>query len=77
MEVRKFWEAHYSANVMRAALVSRHSLDELEAFARDKFAGIADKRLEAPAFSGSHSLTLLHHFLASTWSSSGSSSDWC
>jgi Peptidase M16 inactive domain len=51
-EVRKFWEAHYSANVMRAALVSRHSLDELEAFARAAFSSIADKQLAAPSFSG-------------------------
>lgn len=51
-EVRRFWEAHYSANLMRAALVSRHSLDELEALAREKFSGIADKQLPAPKFSG-------------------------
>ena len=51
-EVRKFWEAHYSANVMRASLVSRHSLDELEGFARAAFSGIANKRLAAPCFTG-------------------------
>jgi Peptidase M16 inactive domain len=51
-EVRKFWEAHYSANVMRASLVSRHSLDELEGFARAAFSGIANKRLAAPHFTG-------------------------
>jgi len=51
-EVRKFWEANYSANLMRAALVSRHSLDELEALAREKFGSIANKELPAPEFSG-------------------------
>lgn len=53
-EVRKFWEANYSANLMRAALVSRHSLDELEALAREKFGSIANKELPAPEFSGAH-----------------------
>jgi secreted Zn-dependent insulinase-like peptidase len=51
-EVRRFWEAHYSANIMRASLVSRHSLDELEAFARTAFSGIANKQLAAPSFAG-------------------------
>jgi Peptidase M16 inactive domain len=51
-EVRKFWEAHYSANVMCASLASRHTLDELESFARTAFSGIANKRLAAPRFSG-------------------------
>ena len=53
-EVRKFWEAHYSANVMRASLVSRHSLDELESFAGAAFSGIANKRLAAPRFTGKY-----------------------
>lgn len=60
-EVRKFWERHYSANVMRAALVSRHSLDELEAFARAAFAPIVNQQLTAPVFSGNSECTCSTH----------------
>ena len=51
-EVRAFWEARYSANVMTSALVGRQSLDELEGLARQAFSPIVDKRLAVPKFGG-------------------------
>jgi insulysin len=45
-----FHRRFYSAGVMRLVVVSRHSLDELEALVRDKFAAVADTGISPPAF---------------------------
>ncbi|PSC73920.1 Zinc-peroxisomal [Micractinium conductrix] len=49
--VRDFHRSHYSAGVMRLAVVSRHSLDELEGMVRGMFAAVPDAGITAPAFS--------------------------
>jgi len=51
-EVRRFWEDHYSAGVMTAAIVSKATLDELQHLAVAKFSPIIDRQLKAPVFSG-------------------------
>lgn len=43
-----FYDRYYSANNMRLALVSKQSLDELEALARTHFASIPDKKVARP-----------------------------
>ncbi|KAL4858339.1 Insulin-degrading enzyme-like 1 [Chlorella vulgaris] len=48
--VRLFHQQHYSAGVMRLAVVSRHSLDELEALVRDKFSAVPNGGISAPRF---------------------------
>lgn len=44
-QVKKFWEEHYSANLMTLIIVGKESLEELEKMARDKFSAIKDKQL--------------------------------
>lgn len=44
----KFYEKYYSANVMRAVLLSDRSLDELTALAETHFSGIENKNIEKP-----------------------------
>lgn len=46
----KFHEEFYSANVMRLAIVGRDSLDQLEAWAREKFAAIRNTDRNPPKF---------------------------
>lgn len=48
--VRQFYEQHYSAGLMRLAVVGRHSLDEMEEMVRDKFAPVVDRGLKAEVF---------------------------
>lgn len=50
--VRHFWEEHYSADVMCAAIVAPAGLDELEEMAISSFGGIVNKHLPQPRFSG-------------------------
>ena len=51
-EVRKFYAGHYSSNLMKGAVMGRHSLDELEAMVRAKFQGIGNADLRVPEFTG-------------------------
>ena len=51
-EVRKFYAGHYSSNIMKGAVMGRHSLDELEAMVRAKFQGIGNADLRVPEFTG-------------------------
>ena len=51
-EVRKFYAGHYSSNIMKGAVMGRHSLDELEAMVRAKFQGIGNADLRIPEFTG-------------------------
>ena len=51
-EVRKFYAGHYSSNIMKGAVMGRHSLDELEAMVRAKFQGISNAELRIPEFTG-------------------------
>ena len=51
-EVRKFYAGHYSSNIMKGAVMGRHSLDELEAMVRAKFQGIGNADLRVPEFDG-------------------------
>ncbi|WP_157981135.1 pitrilysin [Aliidiomarina haloalkalitolerans] len=47
-EMLAFYERYYSANLMTASVVSNRSLDELEALARDAFADIPNRNVDAP-----------------------------
>lgn len=45
-QVKKFWEDHYSANLMTLVLVGKDSIETLEAMVREKFSAIKDKQLK-------------------------------
>lgn len=49
--VRAFHAKHYSAGVMKVAVVGPQGLDQLEALVRDKFAAVVDTGAAAPRFS--------------------------
>ena len=51
-EVRGFHAAHYSANVMRGAVVSQQPMAQLEALVRAKFGAVPNTDLRAPVFAG-------------------------
>ncbi|MEM7261320.1 MAG: insulinase family protein [Planctomycetota bacterium] len=42
-ELIAFYEKYYSANVMKLCVLSNHSLDELEAWTREKFAAVENR----------------------------------
>eukprot|EP00798_Chlamydomonas_sp_ICE-L_P019512 gene19512-26183_t len=46
--VEDFYNKWYSSNLMRLAVISRHSLDELEAMVRADFSSVKNKELEVP-----------------------------
>ncbi len=50
--VEDFHASHYSANLMRLAVVGRHALDDLERMVRAHFAAVPTKQLPVPAFPG-------------------------
>ena len=45
-ELIQFYEAHYSSNRMGLALLSNHTLDELEIWAKKYFSGIKNRKLK-------------------------------
>jgi len=47
-----FHQKHYSANLMRLAVMGRQSLDELQALVTDKFSAVPNHNLPVPKFSG-------------------------
>ncbi|MEW5297373.1 MAG: hypothetical protein WDW36_000586 [Sanguina aurantia] len=51
--VAAFHATHYSANLMRLAVVGRQSLDEMEGWVRAMFSGVPNKDLPIPSFSPS------------------------
>ena len=42
-DILAFYEAHYSANIMRLAIIGREPLDELESLARSMFAAVPNR----------------------------------
>jgi insulysin len=60
--VAEFFETHYSANLMTLAVLSEHSLDQLEQWVRDLFSLVPNKSLAAlalpPAMDPTHLSTL-------------------
>jgi insulysin len=54
--VKAFYDQHYSASLMRLAVLGRHSLDELETLVRTNFEAVVDKGLE-PAIFDSNAVT--------------------
>ncbi|KAG7668348.1 hypothetical protein Ndes2526B_g00937 [Nannochloris sp. 'desiccata'] len=49
--VKTFYDQHYSASLMRLAVLGRHSLDELEELVRSNFAEVVDRGLKPAKFS--------------------------
>ena len=49
-ELKKFYNANYSSNMMNLVLVGRHSLDELQNLAVDNFSGVENKHLPRKDF---------------------------
>lgn len=47
-ETVDFYNRYYSANIMKAAMISNRSLDELEALAKKHFSAIENKNIEDP-----------------------------
>jgi insulysin len=45
-QVMNFWKSHYSANIMKLAVIGKESLDELENYVRSKFADVENKNLK-------------------------------
>ena len=68
-EVRKFYAGHYSSNIMKGAVMGRHSLDELEAMVRAKFGDVGNVDLHVPEFNGD-ALSLQHFSLCDVMGSS-------
>ncbi|MBI3271274.1 MAG: insulinase family protein [Planctomycetes bacterium] len=50
-QLRAFYDAHYSANLMNLAIISDHPSDTLEKWAREKFGPVANKNCPKPAVS--------------------------
>lgn len=50
--MKKFYHANYSSNLMCLTVTGRHSLDELEALVKDKFAAVPNSDLRPPRISG-------------------------
>ncbi len=48
-ETVKFYQQYYSANIMKAVLVSRQPLDEMEQLARKHFSAVENKNIAKPA----------------------------
>ena len=59
--VRAFYNAHYSANIMKLALYGRQSLDEQEALVRSLFGAVQDKQLQPLAPPGASFCPLTCH----------------
>jgi len=49
-DLHKFYDEHYSANLMRLAMVGKESLDELEEMAKESFAGVKNHGYERKSF---------------------------
>ena len=47
-ETVKFYEQYYSANIMKVAMISNRSLDEMEVLARKHFASVENDNIENP-----------------------------
>lgn len=45
-DLRRFYEAHYSANLMRLAVVGQRGLDDLERLVREKFGPVPNREVE-------------------------------
>ncbi len=50
-EVRAFYEAHYSAELMHLAVMAQAPLDTLETWARERFGAVPDRDLTTPEYS--------------------------
>lgn len=50
MQVRAFYEEHYSSNQMRLAVYGAAPAGALEAAVRAKFAGVPNRGIERPTF---------------------------
>jgi insulysin len=48
----KFYEQHYSANLMKLVVLGRESLDQLQKWVIEKFSQVPDKNLAPPDFEG-------------------------
>ena len=48
----KYYNEHYSANLMALCLVGNHSIDQLEEMAVEHFSAIENKNLELKDFIG-------------------------
>lgn len=57
--VRAFYEGHYSAELMRVAVLGREPLDALEGMVRERFAAVANRGLRPPRFNVSLDLYLV------------------
>ncbi|RCH79537.1 Insulinase (Peptidase M16), partial [Rhizopus stolonifer] len=55
-ELLKFHDHYYSANIMKLCILGRESLDQLTAWAVEKFQNVRNKNINPPSFSG-HPLT--------------------
>jgi insulysin len=49
-ELVKFHTQYYSANLMTLAIISSHSLDELEAWSKLYFSDVKNKEVSLPSF---------------------------
>ncbi len=47
-----FYQQHYSANLMKLAVISKFSLDELESMVQDKFRAVPNLEKQRPIFAG-------------------------
>ena len=61
-ELKRFYTANYSSNLMNLVLVSRLGLDELQKLATEKFCGVENRKIPAKNFSNELVFDKKHSF---------------
>ena len=52
LQVRQFYQEHYSANLCKLVVLGRESLDELQQRVLELFSAVENRLLPVPSFSG-------------------------
>ena len=52
LQVRQFYQEHYSANLCKLVVLGRESLDELQQMVQELFSAVENRHLPVPSFSG-------------------------
>lgn len=58
MQMKDFYHAHYSSNIMCLTVYGTQSLDDLESMVQDKFGAVPNSNLQPAPISGTR-----HHLL--------------
>lgn len=58
LQMKEFYQEHYSSNIMCLTVCGTQSLDELEAMVSEKFAAVPNSNLQPPPIPGGHRATM-------------------